>query len=341
MFTRFWINTLALIASCALADETQPPQQTAAIGDLNLRSGGTLVDCRIGYRMAGALNGDHSNVIVFTTWFTGKTGDLLTSGWIGPGRLADTDRYFIIAIDALANGVSSSPSNSASQPGADFPEVTIADMVDAEYILLTRHLAVEHVRAVMGISMGGMQTFQWLGQYPGFMDKAVAIDGSPRMTSWDLLEWQTHARLVETLLDAGVADQKITETVFSVFMLTLWTPGYFVKNVTPETLPEFKAGFMNAFQHVDPRDYLAQLRAMITLNVFDQRGAAEPPYPDRLKAEILVVASGSDHAVNPVPARELAESLGARYFDTGSNCGHLGTVCEAPEVTATVNAFLK
>jgi len=57
-----------------------------------------------------------------------------------------------------------------------------------QHILLTRHLGIEHARVVMGISMGGMQTFQWMGQYPEFMDKAIPIDGSPRMTSYDLLQ---------------------------------------------------------------------------------------------------------------------------------------------------------
>jgi homoserine acetyltransferase len=109
--------------------------------------------CRIGYRTFGTLNREHSNAILFPTWYNGTSNDL--KQFFGPERMVDTSRYFGIALDAFGNGISSSPSNSSSQKGADFPAFTIRDMVHAEYRVVTEVLHLQHVQAVMGVSMGG------------------------------------------------------------------------------------------------------------------------------------------------------------------------------------------
>jgi homoserine O-acetyltransferase len=89
--------------------------------------------------------------------------------------MVDSSKYYVIALDSLADGVSSSPSNSKTQPGMQFPKMSIRDVVNAEHEMLTDSLHLTHVHAVMGFSMGGMQAFQWAVSYPEFMDKIKGV----------------------------------------------------------------------------------------------------------------------------------------------------------------------
>src|SRR3954469_25929605 len=135
-----------------------PPHQLYSIGDLKLESGETIKDFAISYVTHGTLNEKKSNAILMVTAISGNHHriDFL----IGPGKALDTDKYFIICTDAIANGFSTSPSNSRAQPRMQFPKFAIRDMVESQYRLLKEKLGIDHVVAVVGPSMGGMQVLQ-------------------------------------------------------------------------------------------------------------------------------------------------------------------------------------
>lgn len=121
----------------------------ANLGDFKTVGDKTVKNCKLGYRTFGRLNAGKNNVVLWTTWFTETTADIVNYGTLN--SVMDTTALFIVAVDALTNGVSASPSNTD-----EFPQVTIRDMVNSQYRLLTEHLSIDHLKAVMGFSMGGL-----------------------------------------------------------------------------------------------------------------------------------------------------------------------------------------
>jgi len=328
---------LVLTGVPALAQE----QQFARLGDVTLESGEVLRDCRIGYRTVGTLNADRSNVVLFPTWASGTSEQIVSSN-LGPGRLVDTTTHYAIVVDALANGVSSSPSNSERQPRMRFPRISIRDMVDTQRRLLTEVLKIEHVKAVVGISMGGMQTFQWMVSHPGFMDLAIPIVGSPRLAPYDLLHWQTQIDAITTDPawkggDYQENPARVAGAAFGAILLT--TPEHYNRTTRREevlaSLERAKsvAGF-------DANDKIRQTQAMMALDVSRGVGGSLEKAAAAVKARVLVIVATADHVVTPGPAIEFATLLGAPVVTLDNDCGHLAPGCEPERVNRAVAEFL-
>ncbi|MDP4006451.1 alpha/beta fold hydrolase [Methylobacterium sp. NEAU K] len=175
--------SLTSLSTAQAHGPTAPPHQLYRIGDLPLEGGEAIRDFAISYVTHGTLNADKSNAILMVTAIGGNHHriDFL----IGPGKALDTDKYFIIATDAIGNGLTTSPSNSASQHGTAFPHFSIRDMVASQKLLLD-HLGITHLVAVAGASMGGMQALQWGVSHPDLMDALVAITPMARTAPWSI-----------------------------------------------------------------------------------------------------------------------------------------------------------
>src|SRR5258708_2351915 len=155
---------------------TDKKQQFVSIGDFPLENAEHIVDCKIGYRTYGKLNAMRSNAVIYPT-AGGSTTYMMQL--FGAVTEVVTTRFYLILIDALGNGVSSSPSNSISQSKILFPQFSIRDMVNTQYKMLTEKLNIHHLAAIVGGSMGALQALQWAVSYPDFMDKVVAIETTP------------------------------------------------------------------------------------------------------------------------------------------------------------------
>lgn len=183
LFRRYLWAAFALVAVAAQAHgPNQAPHQSFAMGDLRLESGEVIRDFAISYVTHGTLNAEKSNAILMVTAISGNHHRL--DFLIGPGKALDTNRYFIIATDAIGNGLTTSPSNSRAQPRMNFPRFAIRDMITSQHRLLTEHLGINHVVAVVGPSMGGMQVLQWGVSHPAFMDNLVAMVPLARTPAW-------------------------------------------------------------------------------------------------------------------------------------------------------------
>ena len=177
-------GTALLVVTMAARAHTpsQPPHQLFNEGDLKLESGEVIKDFSISYVTHGTLNANKSNAILMVTAISGNHHRI--DFMIGPGKALDPDKYFIIATDAIANGLTTSPSNSTAQPRMLFPKFTIRDMVESQYRLLKEKFGIEHLVAVVGPSMGGMQTLQWGVSHPDMMDGLVAMVPLARRGLW-------------------------------------------------------------------------------------------------------------------------------------------------------------
>lgn len=333
------VGFLALLCAVSVAQDAQ--QQFADLGDLKLVSGEVLRDCRIGYRTFGKADSNRSNVILFLTWAGGTTEQL--SGAIGPGKLADSSRYYVIAVDALSNGVSSSPSNSTAQPRMHFPKITIRDMVESQYRLLTEKLGIHHVMAVMGISMGGMQTFQWMVSYPEFMDKAIPIVGSPRLAAYDFVLWQAQ---IDSIMndkswnggDYNESPARVSNAEFGALVLT--TPQHYNAETTREkALQSFSAAKSDSA--FDANNHIRQDQAMMALDVSEPFGGSMEKAASAVKAKVLIVVAVQDHTVTPGPAMEFGKLIRAELLTVNNECGHQLTSCENDRVVSAVSEFLQ
>src|SRR3989449_3065258 len=180
------IAVIVLSAGLALAHSpNQPSHQVGKLGDLKLESGEVIKDFAISYVTHGKLNAKKSNAILMVTAISGNHHRL--DFLIGPGKALDTNKYFVVATDAIGNGLTTSPSNSTAQPRMSFPKFLIRDMVQSQHRLLTEHLGIGHVVAVVGPSMGGMQALQWGVSHPDFMDSLVALVPLARTPAWSVL----------------------------------------------------------------------------------------------------------------------------------------------------------
>jgi homoserine O-acetyltransferase len=314
----------------------------ASLGDFKLESGEVIHDCRIGYRTFGKLNAGGSNAILFPTWANGTTEQLQHS--IGPKNgVVDYADYFVVLIDALANGVSSSPSNSVTQPRMKFPKITVRDMVNSQHQVVTGTLGLKHLKAVVGVSMGGMQTFQWIVSYPEFMDKAVPVVGSPRQAPYDLLHWQAEMDAILTNPawnhgDYAENPSKVVEFEFGEMLLN--TPTQYNRTHTREQVFESLAKAKDAVS-TDANNKIRQVEAMMGLDVSDRFGGSMERAASAVKAKVFVIVATYDHVVTPQPAREFATLLHAPLLELDNDCGHLAPSCDDAKVSAAVSAFLQ
>jgi homoserine O-acetyltransferase len=161
-----------------------PKEATWIARDVRFASGEVLPEVRVHYRTLGTPRRDASGVVRNAVLILHGTGGASTQflqpqfadELFGPGQLLDATKYFIILPDGIGHGQSSKPSDGARMK---FPHYTYDDMVSLQHRLLTEGLQVNHLRLVMGTSMGGMHTWMWGYMYPDFMDGLMPLASAP------------------------------------------------------------------------------------------------------------------------------------------------------------------
>jgi homoserine O-acetyltransferase len=191
----------ALIALVLLSPPARGADYPGPVaGDLVLRafrfaSGESLNELRIHYRTVGsprrAADGVVNNAVLVLHGTTGSGASFLRPEFagelFGKGQPLDATRYFVILPDGIGHGGSSKPSDGLH---ARFPRYGYRDMIEAQYRLLTEGLKVDHLRLVIGTSMGGMHTWLWGESHPGFMDALMPLASLPAPISGRNRAWR-------------------------------------------------------------------------------------------------------------------------------------------------------
>src|ERR1700730_5256390 len=175
---------LCVSATAALADAPAAGAATAegdyVVRDFHFASGETLPELRLHYTVLGKprrdSHGKVANAVLILHGTGGSGHSLLNEHFagvlFGKGQLLDATRYFIILPDGIGHGKSSKPSDGLH---AHFPQYSYADMVAAQHALVLQGLQVDHLRLVMGTSMGCMHTFMWGEAFADFMDALMPL----------------------------------------------------------------------------------------------------------------------------------------------------------------------
>ena len=333
LFPAVVLGFSALATGPVLAEDAPPHlQQFADLGTCQTESGISISDCRIGYRTAGTLSEGRSNAVLVTTWYRGTSEELL---FLANSETIDPSKYFIIFVDAIGNGVSISPSNSSGQPLAAFPQLRIPDMVDAQHRLITQEFGIEKLHAVVGISMGGMQAFEWGVRYPNFADRVVSIVGSPQLPAFDIFLWRTSIRLAEMARDCGCVEPLIIKALVGPMSQP---PETFSQKVTREEA-------LGSLPPPPPLDIGSswdgqrQAEAMIYHDIARDLGGEIAAAAQAVVADVLIMVAMDDRVVTPHPALQFAELDGAKSVILASGCGHGANLCDSQAVNAALREF--
>jgi homoserine O-acetyltransferase len=179
------------------------------LAELQCLSGATISNVAIGYETYGELNAARDNAILIAHFFSGSShaagkyapDDPQPGYWdaiVGPGKAVDTNRYFVISSDTLVNlnvhdknvittGPASLDPATQKPYGLKFPAVAIADFVRVQKALIDS-FGVKRLHAVMGPSMGGLQTFEWAASYPDCVERIIPVIAAPNFRGW-LTAW--------------------------------------------------------------------------------------------------------------------------------------------------------
>jgi homoserine O-acetyltransferase len=152
--------------------------ETYRAGHVRLQKGGVLDDAQLAYKTYGRLADDKRNLIVLCTPFGGRHSDL--EWMIGTDRALNPDRHFIVAINTIGNGLSSSPVHEPWATRRHFPLVTMHDNVRLQRALVTDIFGVERIKLTIGWSMGGQAAYHWAAIFPDQVEKFVCLCGSAR-----------------------------------------------------------------------------------------------------------------------------------------------------------------
>lgn len=288
------------------SQDVHGPYELHGIGNLELEEGGTIRDCKLAVAAFGKLNKAKDNAILIPTWYSG-TNKIIENVYLGEGRALDPGKYFIVIVNQIGNGLSSSPHTTPAPGGmANFPRVRIGDDVRAQHKLITETFWLDSLALVVGGSMGAQQTYEWAVRYPDMVKRAAPIAGTAKNTIHDFM-------FTETLVDAITSDPGFNKGFYSsptdvregllrhakMWAVMGWSTEFFQqerhKALGFSSLDDFIVNFMYGyFAAMDPNALLCMAWKWQRGDVSRHTGGDLRAALGRIKAKTYVMPMSSD-----------------------------------------------
>ena len=313
MLKKLAVLFIALACSHATAAQSPTPVQgDFVLKNFKFRSGETLPELRLHYRTLGRPERDARgvvrNAVLILHGTSGSGAGFMTPEFGGQlfdaGALLDASRYFIILPDGIGHGQSCKPSNGLR---ARFPRYRYGDMIEAQYRLVTEGLGVNHLRLVMGTSMGGMHTWLWGETYPDFMDALMPLASLPvQIAGLNQITRRMTIDAIRTDPEWQNGDYKNPppglSAAIDIRMIMTSSPLQWQKQYsTREAADTFLEATARArVSSTDANDMLYQIEASSDYD--------PSPHPESIKAPLLAVNSDDD-LINPPQLRILEREI--------------------------------
>lgn len=322
--------------------EVQGPYELHPLGRFELEHGGVIPDLQLAVATYGTLSEAKDNAILVPTWFSGthQTWELV---YIGAGRALDPEKYFIVVVNQIGNGCSTSPHNCGGEIAMSrFPDVTIGDDVRAQEQLLREVFGIERLALVVGGSMGAQQTWEWAVRFPDKVLRAAPIAGTAQNTPHDVLFAQTLMDAItsdpgwnggEYSSHADVADGlRRHADIWAVMGLSteFWRSEFWrnveLPDVTWDTFEEFRDRFLRpVFEAMDPNALLSMGWKWQRGDVARNTGGDLAAALGRITAKTFVMPIDEDMFFPPRDcAREQELVPGSELRTLHSVAGHFG-----------------
>jgi homoserine O-acetyltransferase len=342
-----------MIENSYYSQDVHGPYELENIGNLELEEGGTIRNCQLAYATFGKLNAAKDNAILIPTWYSG-TNKIIEQVLIGKGRALDPEKYFILIVNQIGSGLSSSPHNTPPPAGmANFPRVRIGDDVRAQHKLVTEKFGLQKLALVVGGSMGAQQAYEWAVRHPDMVERAAPIAGTARNTVHDFL-------FGETLVDAITSDPGFNNGFYKspdevrqgllrhakLWAVMGWSTEFYQqerpKVLGFSSLDDFIVNFMFAyFSLMDPNDLLCMAWKWQRGDVSRHTGGDLRKALGRIKAKTFVMPMSSDMFFTPADCQaewRLIPDAEFRPVDTID--GHMALFGADPAAIAQIDKHL-
>ena len=370
------------------------PQTMRFNQPLTLQSGAVLPSYELVYETYGQLNADRSNAVLIchalnaSHHVAGLKADASgqatpkSEGWwdnmIGPGKAVDTDRFFVIGINNLGSCFGSTgPTHlnpATGQPwGADFPVVTVEDWVDAQARLIDA-LGIQQLAAVMGGSLGGMQTLSWTLQYPERVRHAVVIASAPNLNAENIAFNEVARRAIVTdpdfhdghYLRAGTLPRRGLRIARMIGHITYLSddvmeekfgrelvgrtlgdaPNYSTQDIEFQVESYLRYQGDKFSEYFDANTYLLITRALDYFDPAREHGGSLSTALARARAKFLLISFTTDWRFSPARSREIVKALlengrDVSYAEIDAPHGHDAFLLDDPRYHQAVRAYFQ